>query len=153
MSSRKNVKVPQRETLPAYIVNFDELKELLEITLDEETSRKLTNYAGESLVFEEYTEIPAIKGDYLVFSKKFDYNIKLTEFTYGQTAWKDKDVWSLWVGRDCVLEDIFTKELADTKRWEVFSEIPKNTEIKLILKNNSGNHRGVWISIGYFKEV
>lgn len=137
--------------LPSYVINFDELADLLELELEEATTRAWYGVAGESTTKSFYTEVPPMANKYRILSWEIKKDIKLTSVSYGQTAWKSEDSWTLMVDGDEIFSDIYTKELTDKKHWEIVEDVEKGSRIELVLNNRSGNHRGVWVQFEYIE--
>lgn len=95
-----------------------------------------------------YNYAPPIKGDFkITFTVPED--IKITAVTYSQIGWKFNDAYSLIIDGTSVLENVYTKEVAEKKSLRMPSEVSANTPIDFILHNNSGNSRQLWLDIEY----
>lgn len=138
-------------SLPSYVINFDELLPLLQEALSNVVIRSLKDVQGSQMVRGFSQHIPALQGEYIVLRWILDTNIILTGVTFSQSAWKSEDYWELWIDGDRLMETVYTKELGDQKHWEVLNPVNYNQEIMIVLHNNSGNSRDVWVDIEYIK--
>ena len=136
-------------SLPSYIINWDELKDLLEDALKDIVVRSIKDVRGVQKVLGTAQSIPAMQGNFKILEWTVDKNIVITGVTYSQSAWKGEDYWELWIDGDRLFETVYTKELGDQKHWEVLHPVNAGQTIKVILSNVSGNSRNVWVDIEY----
>lgn len=136
-------------SLPSYVINFDELQELLEDKFSNIMVKDLSSLFGLQKIKGFHMQIPAIKGKYRIIDFITTNNIVITGITYSQSAWKPTDFWELYVNGEKLFETIYTKEIATQKNWKVIQPVNINTKIELILNNNSGNSRDVWVDLEY----
>lgn len=138
--------------LPSYIINFDELADLLEMQLEgEDKTRRAEQFDGEIKTKSFKADIPPLENRYIILDWKPTKDIKLTSVKFSQTAWKGEDSWDLYLRNEPMFIDIYTKELADRKHWEVIENIDSGDNIQLFLENRSGNHRQVWVDLEYIE--
>lgn len=137
--------------LPSYVINFDELADMIELQLEDNFSRPWKDLIGEMKVKSFYIEIPAIVNRYRVLRWTAEENIRLTSVAYGQTAWKAEDSWTLYIRGEPMFLNVSTKELAEKKHWEITENLVRGETIELILNNSSGNHRGIWVEFSYIE--
>lgn len=135
--------------LPSYVINWSELKELLEDALGDLVVRSIKDVKGVQRVLGFAQNIPALQAEYKVVEWTPDKNIVITGVTYSQSAWKGEDYWELWVDGDRLFETVYTKELGDQKHWEVLHPINAGQVVKLVLHNVSGNSRDVWVDLEF----
>lgn len=135
--------------LPSYIINWEELKELLEDALGDLVVRSIRDVKGVQRVWGSAQSVPALRGNYKILEWTLDKNIVITGITYSQSAWKGEDYWELWVDGDRLFETVYTKELGEQKHWEVLHPINEGQTIKVVLNNVSGNSRNVWVDVEY----
>lgn len=136
-------------SLPAYVINWEELKDILADKLSNITVKDLSTLYGIQQIKGFKKTIPAIKGTYQIVKFQQNTNLVLTGITYSQSAWKPDDYWELFVGGEKRFEKIYTKEIATQKEWKIIEPINRNTEIKIVLNNNSGNSRNVWVDLEF----
>lgn len=94
--------------------------------------------------------IPALINDFVI-SHTFETDIYLCGLTFSQSAWKIEDSFSLEVGGVLLFDRISTKEVAQYKHLNAFYPVPKNTEVKIIYHNASGNSKIVWFDFDYLE--
>ncbi len=135
--------------LPSYIINWEELKELLEDALGNLVVRSIRDVKGVQRVWGSAQSVPALRGNYKILEWTLNKNIVITGITYSQSAWKGEDYWELWVDGDRLFETVYTKELGEQKHWEVLHPINEGQTIKVVLHNVSGNSRNVWVDVEY----
>ncbi|MCG8538749.1 MAG: hypothetical protein MJA82_02265 [Clostridia bacterium] len=135
--------------LPSYIINWEELKELLEDALGDLVVRSIRDVKGVQRVWGSAQSVPALRGNYKILEWTLNKNIVITGITYSQSAWKGEDYWELWVDGDRLFETVYTKELGEQKHWEVLHPINEGQTIKVVLHNVSGNSRNVWVDVEY----
>ncbi len=135
--------------LPSYIINWEELKELLEDALGNLVVRSIRDVKGVQRVWGSAQSVTALRGNYKILEWTLDKNIVITGITYSQSAWKGEDYWELWVDGDRLFETVYTKELGEQKHWEVLHPINEGQTIKIVLHNVSGNSRNVWVDVEY----
>lgn len=138
-------------SLPSYIVNFDELEDLLKEALSNTVVKDIADLYGVQKVKGFYKPIPAIKSEYKIVEFIPDESIIITGISYSQSAWKANDYWDLYIGDEKLFENVYTKELGEQKHWEVINPVNAGVPIKIILNNQSGNSRHVWVDIEYVK--
>lgn len=137
-------------SLASYVINFDELEREFEELIESVGAYKLTYYKGEMTTKSFTQEIPAFANRYKVLEWTIEEdNIKLMSILFTQNAWKSQDHWSLYLNDEIIMKNIFTKELADKKEWEIVRSLRKGDKLKIILDNKSGNYRGVWVDFTY----
>lgn len=136
-------------SLPSYVINFDELKELLDNKFSNITVKDLSSLYGFQKIKGFHQRIPAIIGAFKILEFEPSENIVITGVTYSQSAWKPEDYWDFFIGEDKLFDTIYTKEIATHKNWKVIHPVNRNTKMELILYNNSGNSRDVWVDIEY----
>ena len=135
--------------LPSYVVNFDEIFGLLEDALKDVVVRGISDIKGTQKVRGFAESIPPLQGVFKVLEHTFSEDSVLTGITYSQSAWKGEDFWELWVGDDRVFETVYTKELGEQKHWEVVHPVEAGKTVRLLLNNESGNSRDVWVDLEY----
>lgn len=138
-------------SLPSYVVNWEELTDMLEELLSNVVVKDISSLYGVQKVKGFYTPIPAIQAEFKVVEFIPTEDIIITGITYSQSAYKGNDYWELWVGEDKLFENVYTKELGEQKHWEVINPVNAGTTIKVVLANNSGNSRHVWVDIEYVR--
>lgn len=138
-------------SLPSYIINFDEMKELLEEMLSNVVVKDVANLYGVQKVKGFYMPIPAIQSEFKVVEYIPEDDIIITGVTYSQSAYKGNDYWELWINEDKLFENVYTKELGEQKHWEVINPVNSGNPIKVILNNQSGNSKHVWVDIEYVR--
>ncbi len=159
-------------SIPKYIVNFDELAQLLGNGINlsgtantdelnklvedyfEKLLELLKKFLGLNLVQQStgiQMYIPALQFDYQM-TYSFDDNAIITGITYSQTGWKVYDCWSLYIGNTLIFDRIYTKELGEHKVFNAFYHVKAGEIIKFIHHNSSGNSKQVWFDIDYLKE-
>lgn len=138
-------------SLASYVVNWDELEDLLKEALSNTVVKDITDLYGVQKVKGFYKPIPAIKAEYNVVEFIPDEAIIITGVSYSQSAWKANDYWELWIGDDRLFENVYTKELGEQKHWEVVNPVNVGEPIKIVLNNQSGNSKHVWVDIEYVK--
>lgn len=136
-------------SLPSYVINFDELKELLEDKFSNIVVKDLSSLYGLQKIKGFHQQIPALRARYRIVDFIVPNNIVITGITYSQSAWKPIDCWELFVGEEKIFDTIYTKEVATHKNWKVIQPVNQGTKIELILNNNSGNSRDVWVDLEY----
>lgn len=136
-------------SLPAYVINWDELKDILADKLSNIVVKDVTTLYGIHRVKGFYTKITAIKGSFIVAKFKKNANLVIRGVTFSQSGWKAEDYWELYIGDEKRFDSIFTKEVATQKDWQVIEPVNRDTEIKVVLYNNSGNSRDVWIDLEF----
>lgn len=136
-------------SLLSYVVNWEELKDILADKLTNVVVKDLTTLYGIQTVKGFYKKIPAIKGSYEILTFRKNANLVITGVTYSQSAWKSDDYWELYIGEDKLFDTVFTKEVATHKNWKIIQPVNRDTEIKLILYNKSGNSRDVWVDLEF----
>lgn len=138
-------------SLPSYIINFDELKDLLNEALSNTVVKDISDLYGVQKVKGFYQSVPAIVSEYKVADFTPEEAIIITGISYSQSAWKPNDYWELWIGQDRLFENVYTKEIGEQKHWEVVNPVKVGEPISVILNNQSGNSRHVWVDIEYVK--
>lgn len=138
-------------SLPSYIINFDELEELLKEALSNTVVKDIADLYGVQKVKGFYTPVPAIRGEYNIVEFVPNESIIITGVSYSQSAWKSNDYWDLYIGNDKLFENVYTKEIGEQKHWEVINPVNAGEPIRIILNNQSGNSRHVWVDIEYVK--
>lgn len=138
-------------SLPSYVVNFDELKDLLKDNFSNIIVKDISSLYGTQRVKGFCTKIPAIKEKFYVVKYEFPKNAIMTGIVFSQSAWKPEDYWELYVGRERIFDTIYTKEIASKKTWQCIYPINLGTEMTIILNNVSGNSRTVWVDIEYLE--
>ena len=136
-------------SLPSYVINFDELKELLEDKFSNIVIKDLSSLYGLQKIKGFHLGVPAIRGRYRIVDFITPSNIVITGVTYSQSAWKPIDYWELFIGEEKLFDTIYTKEIATQKNWKIIQPVNQGTKIELILNNNSGNSRDVWVDLEY----
>ena len=140
-------------SLPSYVINFDELRKLLEDKFSNVVVKDLSSLYGLQKIKGFYLSIPAIKGAVRVVDYIPNENIVITGITYSQSAWKPIDFWELTIDGEKQFETVYTKEIATQKNWQIIQPINQGSRIELILHNYSGNSRNVWVDVEYIKLV
>lgn len=156
--------------LPHYIINFDELNDMIgdKININavgktDNLENLLNNYFEQlkdllkqflNLKFVQkavgvHSYIPALNFDYEI-THTFDRNVILTGITYSQTGWKVIDCWDLYIDDKLLFDSIFTKELGEHKVFNSLYPVKANSKIKIVYHNNSGNSKQVWYDINYY---
>lgn len=138
-------------SLPAYVINWQELKDILSDKLSNVIVKDLSSLQGVHRTKGFYIKVPAIKSAFTIVKFQQNTNLVMTGVTFAQSGWKAEDYWELYIGGEKHFETIFTKEVATEKNWQVIEPIDKNTEIKLVLHNNSGNSRDVWVDLDFIE--
>lgn len=138
-------------SLISYVVNWEELKDMLDDLTKNLTARGISDVAGIQRVRGFAESIPAMQARYRAVSWDLAHNIVITGVTVNQSSWKGEDYWELWVDNERLFETVYTKELGEQKHWEVVHPINQGQTIELILHNNSGNSRDVWVDIEYLE--
>ena len=133
------------------MINFDELDIVLKDALSNISVRDLANLNGVQRVKGFYKSIPAIQAEYNIVEFIPQEQIIITGISYSQSAWKANDYWDLYIGNDKLFEEVYTKELGEQKHWEVINPVNAGEVISLILNNQSGNSRHVWVDIEYVR--
>lgn len=133
-------------SLPSYIVNFPELEALIKELLNQQQEDEIS---GIQRVKGFYKTIPAFEGRYLVADIVFEDSVVITGVTYSQSAWKSEDTWDLEIAEKKYFENIYTKEMGESKHYEITHIIPPQQKIQIFLNNESGNSRDVWVDIEY----
>lgn len=136
-------------SLVSYVINFDELKDILEDKISNVIVKDLSSLYGLQKVKGFHLGIPAIQGKYRVVDFEVPTNIVITGVTYSQSAWKPIDYWELRVDNEVLFETVYTKEIATHKNWKIIHPINQGSKIELLLYNESGNSRDVWVDIEY----
>ena len=136
-------------SLPAYVVNWDELEDLLKEALSNVVVRDISDLYGYQRVQGFFKKIPAIQASYKIVEFIPSEQIILTGISYSQSAWKGTDCWDLEIGDNKIFQNVYTKEIGENKHFEVISPIEAGTPIKIILHNTSGNSRHVWVDLEY----
>lgn len=136
-------------SLLSYVVNWEELKDILADKLTNVVVKDLTTLYGIQTVKGYHKRIPAIKGSYSIFKFKKDSNLVITGITYSQSAWKTDDYWELYIDGEKQFESMYTKEVATHKNWKIIQPLNRNKEVELILYNVSGNSRDVWVDLEF----
>ena len=120
--------------LISYVVNWDELKDLLGNLSEGLTARGLSDVDGTQKVKGFAESIPAMQAQYKAVSWTLPYNIVITGVTVNQSSWKGEDYWELWVDDEKLFETVYTKELGEQKHWEVVYPIAEGQVIEVILQ-------------------
>lgn len=136
-------------SLPSYVINFDELKDLLEDKFSNIVVKDLSSLYGLQKIKGFHLGVPAIRGAVRIVDYIATENIIITGITYSQSAWKPIDYWELFVDGEKLFDTIYTKEIATQKNWQIIQPVNKETKIELILHNKSGNSRDVWVDLEY----
>lgn len=89
-------------------------------------------------------------------SKTYEFEItlpteskfELQSFVYSATGYTDKDNYSLKVGEDFILKNIYTKELGQVKEIRPIVKIdPTLMNFKFIFNNVSGTSKVIWLDL------
>ena len=135
-------------SLPSYVINWQEIYELLKGKLDN-IEVSTPQYKGVSKVWGTKQGVPAIQGKFKIAEWVVPNDISLSEITFSQSSWKSEDFWDLWIDDNKIIDRVYTKELGDKKSFNITVPIHGGQTIKAVLHNNSGNSRDVWIDIDY----
>ncbi len=138
-------------SLPSYVINFDELKDLLEDKFSNVVVKDLSSLYGLQKIKGFHLGVPALQGRLRIVDFVVPDNIVITGITYSQSAWKPTDFWELIIDGEKIFDTIYTKEIATQKNWQIIQPVNQGTKIELILTNNSGNSRDVWVDIEFIK--
>lgn len=137
--------------LPSYVINFDELADMLEGQIEEKEVRRYPKDIGRPRSIKKERLIPPIKGRFKLFQYKPEDEIIITSIRINQTGWKAVDNWSLKAGKDYLVENVYTKELVDEKIFDIGYRTKEN--IDFFYDNNSGNSKEITVEICYLDEV
>ena len=138
-------------SLPSYVINFDELKDLLEDKFSNVVVKDLSSLYGLQKIKGFHLGVPALQGRLRIVDFVVPDNIVITGITYSQSAWKPTDFWELIIDGEKIFDTVYTKEIATQKNWQIIQPVNQGTKIELILTNNSGNSRDVWVDIEFIK--
>lgn len=105
---------------------------------------------GEFRIDSEYLNIPAIINNYPIMFT-YDYDLYLIGVDFSLSAWKKEDTWSLTIDNKVAFNNVTTKEIGDRKYFQLPYLVKAGSLIKVILNNNSGNSRQMWIDLHYVK--
>ena len=130
----------------SYIVNWDELKKLLDKVFSGILVRDKTNITGIPEILGGAANIPAMTGDYTVASWRMTRTSILTGVTYAQSGWKPEDMWELSLNGD-VIFSVYTKEMAERKSFQAIVPVNAGDTIIVTHKNISGNSKQCWADI------
>lgn len=132
--------------------NIEKLQELLDvekkITAGLEEIKEQLNPLGDQRVKGFYEFVPPVVDDFKITFKQWN-NIHLTGLTISQIGWKKEDTYSLIVDDEVYVDKIYTKEVAEKKRFNRYIKVPAGKDIVFVLHNNSGNSRQLWVDIEY----
>lgn len=138
-------------SLPNYIINWDELLPLLKELFGNTMVRGMSDIRGEVKVQGYRQRIPAMNDKFILVEFVVEEPIILSAITYSQSAWRPQDYWEMLIGGDKVFNKIYTKELGERKEMKSVNLLGKGEKITIILNNDSGTSKDVWVDIEYIK--
>ncbi|ALN97810.1 hypothetical protein Bp8pS_131 [Bacillus phage vB_BpuM-BpSp] len=140
------------------IFNLDDLsiKKSLEnlLKIEKDTNNllddiaKIDNKEGLSFIKGCQYLVPPTQDDH-IFIEKIDDNIEINGLTFSEIGWKHNDSFSLVVNNRAYLDNIFTKEINEYRKFNKTIKLSKNSPIKFIFHNNSGNYHQIWVDYEY----
>lgn len=138
-------------SLPSYVVNWDELKDLLESALGDYVVKTLRDVEGAQRIRGFAESVPALNNSFVVAEWIAPVNCVFTGVAYSQSAWNAEDNWDLYVSGEKVFSNIHTKELGEHKTWDIVHPINNGDVVQIVLNNESGSSKNVWCDIEYIE--
>jgi len=95
-----------------------------------------------------YLEVPPIRGEHLV-TQIFDKDVKVAGLSFNQIGYKLGDALSLIINGKPIMTRVNFKEIGERIMLQTPYRVFKNTEIKIVFHNDSGNHHHFWVDLEY----
>ena len=136
--------------LPSYVINWNELKTMLEEVLEYTPTYGLKDVKGEQKVKGFTTQLPhGVTGEQIVLEWTVEKHMIMTYVAFSQNGWYNDEAWELYVDGVKQFHHLFTKEMGDKKDWNIIQPINKGQTIKIVFLNTSAKGRRVHVDIGY----
>jgi len=106
---------------------------------------------GDFRIDGQFLNIPAIQQDYTIVFK-YNTDIYITGINFSLSGWKKEDRWSMKIDNNIIFNNLTIKEVGDKKCFTTVKKVISNTDINIILHNNSGNSRQIWCDLAYINK-